>query len=182
MAAACGVAELLGAAPVGLARRVRPPPDLPARIPVMLGGMIAVRCPAELAPLMRRAGGLWEPGSRRWLIERRRIRAGPAGAPAHDRSAVPAGRTGPGRRVMPTCSAMTTKRSSTASVQRRRDKMRAMGLRPVQIWVPDTNAPGFAAEAARQGRLLAEWEASPAGREEMAFWDALASEAWDEPD
>jgi hypothetical protein len=39
----------------------------------MLGGMIAVRCPAELAPLMRRAGGLWEPGSRRWLIERRRI-------------------------------------------------------------------------------------------------------------
>ena len=58
MAAACGVAELLGAAPVGLARRVRPPPDLPARIgPVelsMLGGMVAVRCPADLAPLMRR--------------------------------------------------------------------------------------------------------------------------------
>jgi hypothetical protein len=40
-------------------------------------------------------------------------------------------------------------------------------------------APGFAAEAARQARLLAEWEASLAGREEMAFWDALASEAWD---
>ena len=35
---------------------------------------------------------------------------------------------------------------------------------------------------ARQGRLLAEWEASQAGREEMAFWEALASEAWDEPD
>jgi Protein of unknown function (DUF3018) len=77
---------------------------------------------------------------------------------------------------------MTTKRSSAASVQRRRDKMRAMGLRPVQIWVPDTSAPEFTHEAARQGRLLAEWEASPAGREEMAFWDALASEAWDEPD
>ena len=57
-----------------------------------------------------------------------------------------------------------------------------MGLRPVQIWVPDTTAPGYAAEAARQGRLLAEWEASQAGREEMAFWEALASEAWDEPD
>ena len=57
-----------------------------------------------------------------------------------------------------------------------------MGLRPVQIWVPDTSAPGFAAETARQGRLLADWEASPAGREEMAFWDALASEAWNEPD
>jgi Protein of unknown function (DUF3018) len=77
---------------------------------------------------------------------------------------------------------MATKRSSAASVQRRRDKLRAMGLRPVQIWVPDTTAPGYAAEAARQGRLLAEWEASQAGREEMAFWEALASEAWDEPD
>jgi hypothetical protein len=42
-----------------------------------------------------------------------------------------------------------------------------------------TSAPGFAAEAARQARLLAEWEASLAGREEMAFWAALASEAWD---
>ena len=39
----------------------------------MLGGMVAVRCPRELAPLMRQAGGQWEPGSRRWLIERRRI-------------------------------------------------------------------------------------------------------------
>jgi hypothetical protein len=73
---------------------------------------------------------------------------------------------------------MTTDRSSAARVRRRRDKLRAMGWRPVQIWVPDTNAPGFAAEAARQARLLAEWEASPAGRDEMAFWDALASEAW----
>ena len=35
--------------------------------------MVAVRCPADLAPLMRRAGGTWEPGTRRWLIERRRI-------------------------------------------------------------------------------------------------------------
>jgi hypothetical protein len=50
----------------------------------------------------------------------------------------------------------------------------------VQIWIPDTTAPGFAAEAARQARQLAEWEASPAGREEMAFWDALAAEAWDD--
>src|SRR6516164_6504504 len=51
--------------------------SLPARIgPVefaMLGGMVAVRCPAELAPLMQKAGGSWEPGSRRWLIQPRRI-------------------------------------------------------------------------------------------------------------
>ena len=51
--------------------------DVPGRIgPVeldMLCGMVAVRCPRELVPLMRKAGGMWEPGSRRWLIERRRI-------------------------------------------------------------------------------------------------------------
>ena len=50
---------------------------VPARIgPVEfgeLGGMVAVRCPFELAPLMRRAGAMWEPGSRRWLIAPRRI-------------------------------------------------------------------------------------------------------------
>jgi hypothetical protein len=39
----------------------------------MLGGMVAVRCPADLAPLMRRVGGMWERGTRRRLIERRRI-------------------------------------------------------------------------------------------------------------
>jgi hypothetical protein len=38
-----------------------------------LGGMIAIRCPSDFDRVMRRAGGLWEPGSRRWLIERWRI-------------------------------------------------------------------------------------------------------------
>lgn len=54
-----------------------PPPVIPARIGPcelgMLGGMIAIRCPSDFDHLMRRAGGLREPGSRRWLIERRRI-------------------------------------------------------------------------------------------------------------
>ena len=51
--------------------------DLPARIgPMafeMLGGMVAARCPRALDPPMKKAGGLWEPGGRRWLIQRRRI-------------------------------------------------------------------------------------------------------------
>ena len=51
--------------------------SLPARIgPVefsLLGAMVAVRCPSDLAPLMQKAGGTWEPGSRRWLIHRRRL-------------------------------------------------------------------------------------------------------------
>ena len=46
--------------------------------------------------------------------------------------------------------------STNARVQKRRDALRAAGLRPVQIWVPDTRRPGFAAECARQSALMAE--------------------------
>ena len=38
-----------------------------------LGNQIAIRCPAELAHILRRAGAIWEPGSRRWLVQRRRV-------------------------------------------------------------------------------------------------------------
>ena len=41
-------------------------------------------------------------------------------------------------------------------VQKRRDTMRAAGLRPVQIWVPDTRRPGFTAECRRQAALVAQ--------------------------
>jgi len=33
-----------------------------------LGAMVVVRCPQDLDPLMRKAGGMWDPGGRRWLI------------------------------------------------------------------------------------------------------------------
>jgi hypothetical protein len=36
-------------------------------------GWVMERCPSEYGDLMRRAGGIWEPGARQWLIERRRI-------------------------------------------------------------------------------------------------------------
>ena len=53
------------------------PPVVPVRIgPAefqVLGGMIAVRCPSDLDPWMRKAGGLWEPGGRRWLIHRGQV-------------------------------------------------------------------------------------------------------------
>jgi hypothetical protein len=71
-------------------------------------------------------------------------------------------------------------KSTAERVREARQKLRAAGLRPVQVWVPDTKAPGFAAEAVRQALLLAEWEASPAGRKDMAFWDALSAEARDD--
>ena len=54
--------------------------ELPAQIgpcPCQLSSFgeswIAVRCPQDFDDLMLKAGGLWEPGSRRWLIERRRL-------------------------------------------------------------------------------------------------------------
>lgn len=39
-------------------------------------------------------------------------------------------------------------------VQKHRDGLRAAGMRPVQIWVPDTRREGFALECRRQSRLL----------------------------
>lgn len=65
---------------------------------------------------------------------------------------------------------------AAARVQRARKKLRAQGLRPIQIWAPDVRAPGFAEELARQCRLEAEWLASPEGREEGEFWDRVAEE------
>ncbi|WP_308918169.1 antitoxin MazE family protein [Jannaschia sp. LMIT008] len=44
--------------------------------------------------------------------------------------------------------------SNRDRVAKRRAALRAQGLRPVQIWVPDTRAPGFGEEAARQMRVL----------------------------
>lgn len=42
-----------------------------------------------------------------------------------------------------------------ARVQKRREALRMAGLRPVQLWVPDTRRPGFADECRRQSRLAA---------------------------
>jgi hypothetical protein len=39
-------------------------------------------------------------------------------------------------------------------VQKHRGALRAAGLRPVQIWVPDTRRAGFATECRRQCLLL----------------------------
>lgn len=46
--------------------------------------------------------------------------------------------------------------SGAMRVQKRRDALRKAGLRPVQIWVPDTRRAGFAAECRRQSLLAAQ--------------------------
>jgi len=45
-------------------------------------------------------------------------------------------------------------------VRVRRANLRAAGLRPLQIWVPDTRRPGFAEECRRQSRMAAAADAS----------------------
>ena len=44
--------------------------------------------------------------------------------------------------------------STTERVRKRREALRAAGMRPVQIWVPDTRKEGFAEECHRQSQLL----------------------------
>jgi L-alanine-DL-glutamate epimerase-like enolase superfamily enzyme len=59
-------------------------------------------------------------------------------------------------------------------VQKRRDALRAAGMRPVQIWVPDTRRPGFAAECRRQAALVA---AADRGDTDLSdFMDAALSD------
>jgi Protein of unknown function (DUF3018) len=66
----------------------------------------------------------------------------------------------------------TTKNASAHRVQRRRDKLRALGMRPIQIWLPDTRAPGFAEEAARQAQLVA----AATSEDDLEFLDRLADD------
>jgi len=69
------------------------------------------------------------------------------------------------------------KKSATSKMSDYRARMRKAGLRPVQIWVPDINAPGFAEEARRQSILAS---AHPSSREADEFIEAAAD--WgDEP-
>jgi Protein of unknown function (DUF3018) len=60
---------------------------------------------------------------------------------------------------------------SRRRVRAHRERLRAQGLRPVQIWVPDVNAEGFAAEAHRQSRAVA---ASDAADDDQAFVDSVS--------
>lgn len=52
-----------------------------------------------------------------------------------------------------------------------RKRKRAAGLRPVQIWVPDTSTAEFAAEARRQAQAIAAHD--PAGDEIMEWLDKV---------
>lgn len=67
----------------------------------------------------------------------------------------------------------TTKRvkPTKVKVQEHRDRLRALGLRPIQIWVPDVRASSFRAEAHRQSQAVA---ASVHAVDDQAFIDAVS--------
>lgn len=61
-------------------------------------------------------------------------------------------------------------------VRAHREALRAAGLKPLQIWVPDTSRPGFAEECARQSALLRD---DPEEVELLDWLEAVAdTEGW----
>ena len=72
---------------------------------------------------------------------------------------------------------MTARSKSAEKVARHRVKLRAQGLRPIQIWVPDVNDPKFIAEAHRQSLAAAQ---SPYAKDDQAFIDSITESLWDE--
>jgi len=47
-------------------------------------------------------------------------------------------------------------KTNSQTVRNHRARLRARGLRPVQLWLPDSRTPAFAEQAAHDMRLLAE--------------------------
>jgi hypothetical protein len=64
-------------------------------------------------------------------------------------------------------------RSSRDKVRLHRGRLRAQGLRPVQIWVPDVRARTFVASARKQSKAVAASEQATADQQ---FIDAVS---WD---
>jgi hypothetical protein len=65
-------------------------------------------------------------------------------------------------------------RSSRDKVRLHRERLRAQGLRPVQIWVPDVRARSFISAARKQSQAVA---GSKHARADQAFIDAATAEA-----
>lgn len=65
--------------------------------------------------------------------------------------------------------------ATSERVQKHRTALREAGLRPVQIWVPDTRREGFANECRRQSLLLQ----SDTQERDSADWLAPVADAED---
>jgi len=69
---------------------------------------------------------------------------------------------------------MDARLRSREKQRRYRGRLRSQGLRPIQIWVPDLRAPGFADECRRQARRVNQ---SVGEGETLALIDQIAD--WD---
>lgn len=70
--------------------------------------------------------------------------------------------------------ATDTHRTQKEKQKRYRSRLRRKGLRPVQIWVPDTRAAGFSAECRKQARLASRSAQEQPALDfisEIAVWD-----------
>ena len=65
-------------------------------------------------------------------------------------------------------------------VQKHRNALRKAGLRPVQIWVPDTRRPGFAEECRRQSRIVAKADQSDLALNQLMEEALAAVDGWTE--
>lgn len=63
------------------------------------------------------------------------------------------------------------RKSARERVRAYRKRLREQGLRPIQIWVPDTRSARFRAEAHRQSMAVAE---SVHSREDQDFIDSIS--------
>ncbi|MGH7877295.1 MAG: antitoxin MazE family protein [Candidatus Dormibacteraceae bacterium] len=70
---------------------------------------------------------------------------------------------------------MENKKRSTVRerVSNHRSRLRAHGMRPIQIWVPDVRSPKFVAEAHRQSVAVA---GSLHAKDDQAFIDSISDD------
>jgi hypothetical protein len=66
--------------------------------------------------------------------------------------------------------APSSPKPSRIKVREHRDRLRAEGLRPIQIWAPDVRSPAFKSEAHRQAVAVA---ASVHAQDDQAFIDTV---------
>lgn len=64
-------------------------------------------------------------------------------------------------------------RSSAKKVRAHRAKLRAQGLRPIQIWVPDVNDPKIKDQIRREARAIAQGAHE---KDDLAFVDSVFEE------
>ena len=69
-------------------------------------------------------------------------------------------------------SSFSSPKPSRVKVSEHRARLRAQGLRPIQIWVPDVRAPSFKTEAHHQSLAVATSTHAP---DDQAFIDAVSA-------